>query len=260
MWDWVGGRFSVWSAVGFSAACAIGWNAFEDFLSRRTGRGRALRATRGREERTGADGAHRRLEHELPRRADARVLPYSNALRQLPAYLQQLEMESNGKRVDREGREVDYATAPVVWGGEGTVSQHSFHQLLHQGTQIVPADFIDFGLDPRLSAKLQRPGRRARVRHRRCEPAAPPAISRQPALEHLLFLEGLTPGTWGADRAVRAQGVHAGRGLEHQQLRPVGRRARQGNGKKILSKKVRERQWTRKPSTSASASSSRWWG
>ena len=72
------------------------------------------------------------------------VLPYSNALRLLPAYLQQLEMESNGKRVDREGRVVDYATAPIVWGGEGTVSQHSFHQLLHQGTHVVPADFIDF--------------------------------------------------------------------------------------------------------------------
>ena len=67
------------------------------------------------------------------------VLPYSNALRLLPAYLQQLEMESNGKRVDREGRAVDYATAPVLWGAEGTVSQHSFHQLLHQGTQVVPA-------------------------------------------------------------------------------------------------------------------------
>jgi len=83
------------------------------------------------------------------------VLPYAARLESLPAYLQQLEMESNGKRVDRAGREVDYATAPVLWGAEGTVSQHSFHQLLHQGTQVVPADFIDVGEDEILSANLQ---------------------------------------------------------------------------------------------------------
>src|SRR5436305_1585746 len=76
------------------------------------------------------------------------VLPYANALRLLPAYLQKLEMESNGKRVDRQGRELAYATAPVLWGAEGTVSQHSFHQLLHQGTQVVPADFIDAAASP----------------------------------------------------------------------------------------------------------------
>jgi len=83
------------------------------------------------------------------------VLPYSNALRLLPAYLQQLEMESNGKRVDREGRAVGYATSPVVWGMEGTASQHSFHQLLHQGTQTVPVDFIDVSSDEILSANLR---------------------------------------------------------------------------------------------------------
>src|SRR5258706_818160 len=66
-------------------------------------------------------------------------------LRDLPAYLQQLEMESNGKRVDRDGNEVDYATAPVVWGASGTPSQHSFHQLLHQGTHFIPVDFIVIG-------------------------------------------------------------------------------------------------------------------
>jgi glucose-6-phosphate isomerase len=83
------------------------------------------------------------------------VLPYSNALRLLPSYLQQLEMESNGKAVDRENRAVDYATAPVLWGAEGTVSQHSFHQLLHQGTQVVPADFIELGLEKYLSANCR---------------------------------------------------------------------------------------------------------
>jgi len=83
------------------------------------------------------------------------VLPYSNALRLLPSYLQQLEMESNGKRVDREGRSLGYATAPVLWGAEGTVSQHSFHQLLHQGTQAVPCDFIELGLEKNLSANCR---------------------------------------------------------------------------------------------------------
>jgi glucose-6-phosphate isomerase len=155
MWDWVGGRFSVWSAVGFSAACAIGFDGFSEFLQ-------------------GASDidehfAHEPLEKNVPAlmaligvwntnflgAPTHAVLPYSNALRLLPAYLQQLEMESNGKRIDREGRAVEYATAPVLWGAEGTVSQHSFHQLLHQGTQVVPADFIDLALEKNLSANCR---------------------------------------------------------------------------------------------------------
>jgi glucose-6-phosphate isomerase len=155
MWDWVGGRFSVWSAVGFSAACALGFDRFEEFLA-------------------GGRDIDSHFEKENPEKnvpvlmalcgvwntnflgaTTHAVLPYANALRLLPAFLQQLEMESNGKRVDREGRAVDYATCPVVWGGEGTVSQHSFHQLLHQGTQAVPVDFIYFSLEKNLSANLR---------------------------------------------------------------------------------------------------------
>ncbi len=155
MWDWVGGRFSVWSAVGFAAACAIGWPGFE-----------AVLAGGNEIDRHFADAP---LEKNVPAlmalvgvwnanflgAQTHAVLPYSNGLRLLPAYLQQLEMESNGKRVDREGRVVDYATAPILWGAEGTVSQHSFHQLLHQGTPVVPADFVDVGEDAVLSANLQ---------------------------------------------------------------------------------------------------------
>ena len=155
MWDWVGGRFSVWSAVGFAAACAMGFERFEEFLE------------------GGHDTDRHFAEAPLEKNVPAlmaligvwntnflaapthAVLPYSNALRLLPAFLQQLEMESNGKRVDHNGRAVDYATAPVLWGGEGTVSQHSFHQLLHQGTHVVPADFIDFGLEQNLSANCR---------------------------------------------------------------------------------------------------------
>jgi glucose-6-phosphate isomerase len=155
MWDWVGGRFSVWSAVGLAAACAVGFDRFEEFLAG------------GRE--MDVHFENTALEKNVPAlmaligvwntnflgAATHAVLPYSNALRLLPAYLQQLEMESNGKRVDREGRAAGYATAPVLWGAEGTVSQHSFHQLLHQGTQIVPCDFLDFNLEQHLSANCR---------------------------------------------------------------------------------------------------------
>ena len=155
MWDWVGGRFSVWSAVGFAAACAMGFEGFEEFL-------------RGGNE-VDRHFAEAPLEKNVPAlmaligvwntnflaTPTHVVLPYSNALRLLPAFLQQLEMESNGKRVDREGRFVDYATVPVVWGGEGTVTQHSFHQQLHQGTHAVAADFLDFDLEKNLSANAR---------------------------------------------------------------------------------------------------------
>ena len=138
----VGGRYSVWSAAGFGALCAIGADAFEELLA-------------GARE-IDQHFAQAEPAHNVPvlmalasvwnlnflgASAHA-ILPYSHALKLLPAYLQQLEMESNGKSVDREGRPVDYVTAPVLFGEEGTVGQHSFYQLLHQGTQAVPADFI----------------------------------------------------------------------------------------------------------------------
>jgi glucose-6-phosphate isomerase len=154
MWDWVGGRFSVWSAAGFAAACAIGWEAFEDFLS--GGHDVDVHFAQTPVEKNvpvlmALAGVWNTNFLGTPTHA---VLPYAHALRLLPAYLQQLEMESNGKHIDRAGRVADYGTAPIVWGGEGTVSQHSFHQLLHQGTHVVPADFIDFNLDATLSAHL----------------------------------------------------------------------------------------------------------
>jgi len=155
MWDWVGGRFSLWSAAGFSVLAALGPQAFDDLLAGANDMDRhfvdapleqnlpALLALLGVWN-VNFLGAHSHV-----------VLPYAHALRLLPAYLQQLEMESNGKRVDRGGRAVDYATAPVVWGTEGTPSQHSFHQLLHQGTQVVPADFIVAGASAELDANAE---------------------------------------------------------------------------------------------------------
>jgi glucose-6-phosphate isomerase len=142
MWDWVGGRYSVWSAVGLAVALAVGMDAFEELLE-----GARAMDTHFRTE---------PIERNIPAvlalleiwyvnffGAQTRaVIPYCEDLRDLPAYLQQLEMESNGKRVDRDGSEVDYDTAPIVWGATGTPSQHSFHQLLHQGTRLVPVDFV----------------------------------------------------------------------------------------------------------------------
>jgi glucose-6-phosphate isomerase len=152
MWDWVGGRYSVWSAVSFSAACAIGASVFEDFLSG----GREMDSHFLEKDPPENIPALMALlgvwnTNFLGARAQA-VLPYAHRYRLLPAYLQQLEMESNGKNVDRNGKAAAYATAPVLFGAEGTCSQHSFHQLLHQGTSVVPADFIDCALSRELSA------------------------------------------------------------------------------------------------------------
>jgi glucose-6-phosphate isomerase len=142
IWDWVGGRFSVWSAIGLPVALAVGMDGFEAFLSGARDMDRHFRSAP--------------LEANLPTLlgmlgvwnanflgADTEaILPYAEDLRDLPAYLQQLAMESNGKHVDRERKEVDYDTSPVVWGMAGSNGQHAFHQLLHQGTHLIPSDFI----------------------------------------------------------------------------------------------------------------------
>ena len=142
MWDWVGGRYSLWSAVGLPIALATGMKVFEDLLAG----GRAM-------------DTHFRsaqIERNLPVTlallevwnatfrgvASRAVLPYDERLQLLPAYLQQLEMESGGKRVTRDGQAVAYATAPLTWGSAGTDGQHAYFQWLHQGTQPVTADFI----------------------------------------------------------------------------------------------------------------------
>lgn len=141
-WDWVGGRYSVWSAIGLPVALALGMDGFEAFLA----------------------GAHALDEHfrtaPLDRNipvllallgvwygnffgAEAHaVLPYDQRLARLPAYLQQLDMESNGKAADWQGRRVRHATGPVIFGEPGTNGQHAFYQLLHQGTRLIPCDFI----------------------------------------------------------------------------------------------------------------------
>ncbi len=152
MWDWVGGRFSLWSAVGLSIAFAIGYDGFRRLLDGAAAMDQHFRRAP--------------LESNLPvllslleiwyvnflGANNYAVLPYSHRLRRLPAFLQQLTMESNGKQVNRSGQPVDYNTAPVLWGEAGSNGQHSFHQLLHQGTVMCPIDLILIDLkDPHQS-------------------------------------------------------------------------------------------------------------
>lgn len=142
MWDWVGGRYSLWSAIGLPIALTVGYDHYRELLQ----------------------GAFEMDEHfqiapaeqNLPMTlallgvwygnffgAQSQVLlPYYHYLRGFPAYVQQLDMESNGKRIAGSHTEVDYSTGPIIWGSEGTNGQHSFHQLIHQGTVLVPADFM----------------------------------------------------------------------------------------------------------------------
>ncbi len=141
-WDWVGGRYSLWSAIGLSIALGIGFDRFQDLL----------------------DGAHEMDQHfattPFPQNIPVvgamlgiwyheffdshahAVIPYDQYLHRLPAYLQQADMESNGKSIDRNGLQTDYHTGPIIWGEPGTNGQHAFFQLLHQGTRLIPVDFI----------------------------------------------------------------------------------------------------------------------
>ncbi|NMM12331.1 MAG: glucose-6-phosphate isomerase [Rhodoferax sp.] len=141
-WDWVGGRYSVWSAIGLPLAIAIGADGFREFLAGAHAMDEHFRSAP--------------LEQNLPVRlalldvwyrnfhgfTSRSIAPYHSALRRLPAYLQQLEMESNGKRVDAQGETLPYGTSPVLWGEPGTNGQHAYFQMLHQGTDVVPVEFV----------------------------------------------------------------------------------------------------------------------
>jgi glucose-6-phosphate isomerase len=142
LWDWVGGRYSVWSAIGLVAELTIGSERFQEFLKGASDIDEHF--TQAPFERNlpvlmGLLGVWNRTFLNLPTLA---VLPYDQRLARLPAYLQQLEMESNGKSVSLGGERVDFATAPIVWGEPGSNAQHSFFQMLHQGTLTQALDFI----------------------------------------------------------------------------------------------------------------------
>ena len=141
-WDWVGGRYSLWSAIGLPIAIAIGADNFRAFLSGAYAMDRHFADTPIAQNLPMLLGLldvwYRNFHHYTSRS----VAPYHQGLARLPAYLQQLEMESNGKRVDESGAALPYATSPVVWGEPGTNCQHAYFQMLHQGTGVVPVEFI----------------------------------------------------------------------------------------------------------------------
>ncbi len=141
-WDWVGGRYSVWSSIGLPVAMGIGAAAFRAFLDGAASMDRHFRAAplaRNLPVVLALVGIWRRNAMGWPMVA---LVPYDQRLARFPAYVQQLDMESNGKRTHRGGAPVAHATGPVIWGEAGTNAQHSFFQLLHQGTDVVPVDFI----------------------------------------------------------------------------------------------------------------------
>jgi len=140
-WDWVGGRYSLWSAIGLSIALSVGYDNYHDLLR-------------------GANAMDRHFEAEVEKSIPATlallgiwynnffeaqshaILPYDQYLHRFAAYFQQGDMESNGKSVSRKGEKVDYQTGPIIWGEPGTNGQHAFYQLIHQGTKLIPCDFI----------------------------------------------------------------------------------------------------------------------
>ncbi|MBK6849841.1 MAG: glucose-6-phosphate isomerase [Proteobacteria bacterium] len=142
-WDWVGGRFSLWSAIGLSIALYLGMDHFEALLAGAHDVDEHFRSTPFADNIPVLMALLGVWYHNFFGAETHAVLPYDQYLHRFPAYLQQGDMESNGKSVDREGRPItDYSTGPVIWGEPGTNGQHAFYQLLHQGTRLVPADFI----------------------------------------------------------------------------------------------------------------------
>ena len=246
-WDWVGGRYSMDSAIGLSTMLAIGADDFRAMLA----------------------GFHEMDEHfrtapferNLPvlmallsvwyncffGAQTVAVLPYEQYLKRFPAYLQQLTMESNGKRVTLDGKPVSVDTSPVYWGEPGTNGQHSFYQLIHQGTRLIPCDFIAFAqpLNPlgehhdilianviaqgealafgKTPAELKAEGTPDwLVPHRTFDGNRPSNT--------LLDRPSHTGRARQARRAVRTQCLHAGRDLERRFVRPVGRGTRKSAG------------------------------
>ncbi len=140
--DWVGGRYSMWGPIGLSLLIAIGPEAFRAFLRGGQAMDRHFRAATGTENMPLMLALVGIWHRQVCGYASRAVLPYDQRLGQLPAYLQQLEMESNGKRVTMDGHALDIESGPIVWGAPGTNGQHAFYQLIHQGTSVIPCEFM----------------------------------------------------------------------------------------------------------------------
>jgi len=141
-WDWVGGRYSLWSAIGLSIALYIGMERFEELLGGAHEMDRHFRSAPLEQNMPVVMAMLGIWYHNFFGAESHAVLPYDEHLHRLPAYLQQGDMESNGKRVTRKGDVVDYSTGPIIWGEPGTNGQHAFYQLIHQGTRLIPTDFM----------------------------------------------------------------------------------------------------------------------
>src|SRR4051794_36615799 len=144
-WDWVGGRYSMDSAIGLSTMIAVGPEGFEEMLAGFHAMDEHFRSTPIEENLPALLGLLAVWYGDFFGAQTVGVMPYSQYLKRFPAYLQQLTMESNGKHVTLDGHHVDYETGAVYWGEPGTNGQHSFYQLIHQGTKLIPVDFIGFG-------------------------------------------------------------------------------------------------------------------
>lgn len=141
-WDWVGGRYSLWSAIGLSIALYIGYEQFEELLKGAYDMDEHFRTAPFHANMPVLMALLGVWYHNFFGAATHAVLPYDQYLHRFTAYLQQGDMESNGKQVDRNGHKLNYSTGPVIWGEPGTNGQHAFYQLIHQGTQMIPCDFI----------------------------------------------------------------------------------------------------------------------
>ena len=141
-WNWVGGRYSLWSAIGLSIALAVGFENFEELLSGAHEIDEYFRATPFRKNIPVVMALLGIWYNNFWDAETVAILPYDQYLRRFSAYLQQGDMESNGKGVDVDNQRVDYSTGPIVWGEPGTNGQHAFYQLIHQGTKLIPCDFL----------------------------------------------------------------------------------------------------------------------
>ena len=144
MWNWVGGRFSLWSSVGLSISLAVGFNNFKQLLDGAKDMDSHFRNTEFSENIPVITALLTVWYNNFYGAESEAIIPYSQYLQKLAPYLQQGIMEINGKGIDRDGKQIDYETGTIIWGEPGTNSQHAFFQLIHQGTKLIPSDFIGF--------------------------------------------------------------------------------------------------------------------
>ena len=246
-WDWVGGRYSMESAIGLSTMLAIGPERYRELLEGFHAMDEHFRTAPFEANLPVLMGLLAVWNRDFLGCASVGVMPYEQYLKRLPAYLQQLTMESNGKHVTLGGSNVDYDTGAIYWGEPGTNGQHSFYQLIHQGTSIIPVDLIGFAkslnplgahhdiLSSNVFAQAQALAFGKTADEVRAEGTAEHVVAHrvmegQPTDQRPLGRDPHAATARLAHRALRTLGLHAGNDLGHRLLRPVGRGTRQGAG------------------------------